>query len=195
MFSSFKKLVTKQSSKPRFSAPTFQIKRLISIAFDYKASDIHFEPKSDGLKVRFRIDGILRDIQTLPLEISRPIIVALKVMSNIDIAESRKPQDGRIGEEYYNSNSYKAGLLKKIDMRVSTLPCLGGEKAVIRLLPKDNPFSKLEFLGFSENALARYKNWISQTQGLIILTGPTGSGKTSTLNTTLRRDVQLSTEE
>ncbi|PZU93761.1 MAG: type II/IV secretion system protein [Pseudanabaena sp.] len=166
---------------------TRRINALISIALQHRASDIHLEPTPKGLRVRFRIDGILRDIKTLPLEISRKIIVALKVMSDMDIADSRRPQDGRIGKEYTNDDSLHLNL----DMRVSTLPCVCGEKAVIRLLPRDNPFSNnLEALGFSDRALKIYDSWLRQPQGLIIMTGPTGSGKTSTLYTSLQAIAQ-----
>ncbi len=166
---------------------TRRINALISIALQHRASDIHLEPTPTGLRVRYRIDGILRDIKTLPLEISRKIIVALKVMSDMDIADSRRPQDGRIGKEYTNDDS----LHSKLDMRVSTLPCVCGEKAVIRLLPRDNPFSNhLENLGFSDRALKIYDSWLRQPQGLIIMTGPTGSGKTSTLYTSLQAIAQ-----
>jgi type II secretory ATPase GspE/PulE/Tfp pilus assembly ATPase PilB-like protein len=159
-----------------------RIKTIISGALRNRASDIHLEPTIDGLRVRYRIDGILRDITTLPLEISRRAVVALKVMADMDIAESRRPQDARIGEKYASGESVDLGL----DMRVSTLPCVGGEKAVIRLLPRQNPFSSMNELGFTEKTLDIYKNWLQQPQGMIIFTGPTGSGKTSTLYTSLQ---------
>lgn len=162
---------------------TRRINALISVAMQHRASDIHLEPTEEGLRFRCRIDGILRDIKMLPLEVSRRIIVALKVMCNMDIAESRRPQDGRIGKNYTEENSEGANL----DMRVSTLPCVNGEKIVIRLLPRRNPFTgNLEGLGFTPPALGIYRSWLSQPQGLIIMTGPTGSGKTSTLYTSLQ---------
>lgn len=159
-----------------------RIKTLISGALRNRASDIHLEPMPEGLRVRYRIDGVLRDITTLPVDVSRKVIVALKVMSNMDIAESRRPQDGRIGEKYAGDQEAELGM----DMRVSTLPCVGGEKAVIRLLPRKNPFSRVDNLGFSPKTLAIYRTWLQQPQGMIILTGPTGSGKTSTLYTSLQ---------
>ncbi|MDX2253914.1 MAG: GspE/PulE family protein [Pseudanabaenaceae cyanobacterium bins.39] len=166
---------------------TRRINALISVALQHRASDIHLEPTPQGLRVRYRIDGILRDIKTLPLDISRKIIVALKVMSNMDIADSRRPQDGRIGKEYTSDENLQLNL----DMRVSTLPCVCGEKAVVRLLPRDNPFSnRLDCLGFSDRALDIYASWLRQPQGLIIMTGPTGSGKTSTLYTSLQAIAQ-----
>jgi len=159
-----------------------RLKTLLSGALRNRASDIHLEPGLDGLRVRYRIDGVLRDITRLPLEVSRRVIVALKVMAELDIADSRRPQDGRIGEKYNDGES--ANLV--MDMRVSTLPCVGGEKAVIRLLPRRNPFSHIEDLGFTSATLKTYKTWLEQPQGMIILTGPTGSGKTSTLYTSLQ---------
>jgi type II secretory ATPase GspE/PulE/Tfp pilus assembly ATPase PilB-like protein len=159
-----------------------RIKTIISAALRNRASDIHLEPMQNGLRVRYRIDGILRDITTLPPEVSRRVVVALKVMSNMDIAENRRPQDGRIGENYTTGQDIDVGL----DMRVSTLPCMGGEKAVIRLLPAENPFSDIESLGFSQQTLATYQSWLQQPQGLVIFTGPTGCGKTSTLYTSLQ---------
>ncbi len=159
-----------------------RIKTIISGALRNRASDIHLEPTLEGLRVRYRIDGILRDITTLSSDVSRRAIVALKVMCNMDIAESRRPQDGRIAENYASGEETELGL----DMRVSTLPCVGGEKAVIRLLPRENPFSGLEELGFSPKNLALYKSWLQQPQGMVILTGPTGSGKTSTLYNSLQ---------
>lgn len=170
-----------------------RIKTLISAALRNRASDIHLEPmEDDRLRVRYRIDGILREIAVLPQEISRRVVVALKVMSDMDIAESRKPQDGRIGEKYASEKD-SVGL----DMRVSVLPCITGaegnrEKAVIRLLPQNNPFGTLEDLGLSTSALDIYRSWIGQPQGMIILTGPTGSGKTSTLYTSLQ---EVATEQ
>ena len=163
-----------------------RIKTLLSGALRNRASDIHLEPMTDGLRVRYRIDGVLRDITTLPADQSRKVIVALKVMSKMDISESRRPQDGRIGEQYASSEEAELGM----DMRVSTLPCVNGEKAVIRLLPRKNPYSNIEKLGFTEKTLPIYKTWLQQPQGMIILTGPTGSGKTSTLYTSLQAVAQ-----
>lgn len=172
-----------------------RIKAIISSALRYRASDIHLEPTEAGLRVRYRIDGVLRNITTLPPDVSRRVVVALKVMANMDIADSRRPQDGRIGEQY--ALGQDVGL--EMDMRVSTLPCVGGEKAVVRLLPRKNPFSTIDKLGFSAKPLATYKSWLRQPQGLIVFTGPTGSGKTSTLYTSLQaiatEDVNVVTVE
>ncbi len=163
-----------------------RIKTLLSGALRNRASDIHMEPMADGLRIRYRIDGVLRDITTLPAELSRRVIVALKVMSNMDISDNRRPQDGRIGEKY----AVGAEAELSMDMRVSTLPCVNGEKAVVRLLPRKNPFSQIDKLGFSQQTLLIYQSWLQQPQGMIILTGPTGSGKTSTLYTSLQAVAQ-----
>ncbi|MBO9997479.1 MAG: type II/IV secretion system protein [Cyanobacteria bacterium SID2] len=156
------------------------LKRLVTRALQYRTSDIHLEPCPEGLRVRYRIDGILRHVETLPSELRQRAIVALKAVSNLDITEHRRPQDGRIG------GSEGRSLLHNLDLRVSTLPCLGGEKAVIRLLPRNNPFSSLDTLGFPDRSLQIYRRWLRQPQGLIVIAGPTGSGKSSTLYTSLQ---------
>jgi len=172
-----------------------RIKAIITSALQSRASDIHLEPTKEGLRIRFRIDGILRDVQILPFSISRKVVVAIKVMAEMDIAKSRIPQDGRIGEKYTGDNQISKGL----DMRVSTLPCVNGEKVVIRLLPQENPFSSIADLGFTEKSRHIYESWLRQPQGMIIFTGPTGSGKTSTLYTSLQaiasEDVNVTTVE
>jgi type II secretory ATPase GspE/PulE/Tfp pilus assembly ATPase PilB-like protein len=179
---------------------TDRVKSLITQAVSLRASDIHLEPTAAGLVVRFRIDGILRDITSLSPEIGRRVVVAIKVMSDMNIAETRRPQDGRI------SDAYHLGLNElDVSIRVSTLPCIvaksntPSEKVVFRLLRQKNSFTAIEDLGFSELAATTYKKWIRQPQGIIIFTGPTGSGKTSTLYTTLQtiatREKNISTIE
>ncbi|MBW4620845.1 MAG: GspE/PulE family protein [Cyanosarcina radialis HA8281-LM2] len=160
-----------------------RIKTILVGALRHRASDIHMEPTLKGLKVRYRIDGVLRHVTTLPQELSRKTIVALKVMCHMDIAESRCPQDGRIDEREFDAK--ELAVLKKMDTRVSTLPCVNGEKAVIRLLPKENRFAEIDKIGFTAKTLPIYQKWLQQPQGMIVLTGPTGSGKTSTLYTSL----------
>jgi len=163
-----------------------RIKTIIASALRNRSSDIHLEPTPDGLRVRYRIDGVLRDITMLPADSGRRVVVALKVMADMDISDSRRPHDGRISEKYASD----AGVDMGMDMRVSTLPCVGGEKAVVRLLPRKNPFSTIEKLGFSPTILPTYRTWLQQPQGIIIFTGPTGSGKTSTLYTSLQAIAQ-----
>jgi general secretion pathway protein E/type IV pilus assembly protein PilB len=160
-----------------------RINAIISGALQNRASDIHLEPSPGGLRIRYRIDGILRSVTSLPQSISRAVVVAIKVMSEMNIAESRRPQDGRIGKNYL---AVGQGWMD-LDLRVSTLPCVGGEKVVIRLLKREqNAFGDIRSLGFTAPALEIYERWLQQPQGLIIITGPTGSGKTSTLYTSLR---------
>jgi type II secretory ATPase GspE/PulE/Tfp pilus assembly ATPase PilB-like protein len=165
-----------------------RIKAIISSALRNRASDIHLEPTPEGLKVRYRIDGILRHITTLDPVISRKVIISLKVMCDMDIADSRRPQDGRISERYMAANEQEEGL----DLRVSTLPCVSNtkgeaaEKAVLRLLRQQNSFQTINDLGFAAHILPRFKSWLEEPQGMVILTGPTGSGKTSTLYTSLQ---------
>lgn len=164
-----------------------RIRALISSALRNRASDIHLAPAPDGLRIRFRIDGILRHITTLPPAISRKVIVSLKVMSDMDIAESRRPQDGRVSEKYMHDQQEQG-----LDLRVSVLPCMSGkkrepgEKAVVRLLRQKNSFSTIEELGFVDRTRKIYEGWLREPQGMIIFTGPTGSGKTSTLYTSLQ---------
>jgi len=164
-----------------------RIRALISSALRNRASDIHLAPAPDGLRIRFRIDGILRHITTLPPAISRKVIVSLKVMSDMDIAESRRPQDGRVSEKYMHDQQEQG-----LDLRVSVLPCMSGkkrepgEKAVVRLLQQKNSFSTIEELGFVDRTRKIYEGWLREPQGMIIFTGPTGSGKTSTLYTSLQ---------
>lgn len=165
-----------------------RIKTIISTALRNRASDIHLEPSPEGLRVRYRIDGILRHITTLAPEISRKVIISLKVMCEMDISDSRRPQDGRIGDKYVTHEQQEEGL----DLRVSTLPCVSGEKgemgekAVLRLLRQQNSHGTIADIGFSEASRTIYETWLQQPQGLIIFTGPTGSGKTSTLYTSLQ---------
>lgn len=164
-----------------------RIKTLILSALRNRASDIHLEPLVDGLRVRYRIDGILRQVTTFPPDVGRRLVVALKVMSQMDIADSRRPQDGRIGEKY-QLGQQDYGL----DLRVNTLPCVStvkgraSEKAVLRLLKQTNSFAAIEEVGFTAATYPIYRDWLAQPQGMIILTGPTGSGKTSTLYASLK---------
>ena len=162
--------------------PTEQLNFIIAGAIHKRASDIHLQPTERGVRIRYRIDGLLVDIVKPNRGIDPRLITALKVMSDMDIAERRCPQDGRVGMNF--AAAEKASL--QLDMRVNTLPCFHGENAVIRLLPQRNPFVSVGDLGFTASAMGIYQNWIKQPQGMIIITGPTGSGKTSTLYTSLQ---------
>ncbi len=159
------------------SAPIVKfINSIIENAIRDNVSDIHIEPQEDDIEIRVRIDGILQKNIELDTEALSSITSRIKIMANMDIGEKRIPQDGRI--EYSVGN-------KAIDLRVSSLPTIYGEKIVMRLLDKSNFMFSNEKLGLSENDLKKYKRMISKPYGILFVTGPTGSGKTSTLYTML----------
>jgi type II secretory ATPase GspE/PulE/Tfp pilus assembly ATPase PilB-like protein len=151
------------------------------------ASDIHFEPFEKDLIVRFRVDGVLNDICKYRCDANndyRKIILArIKIIADLNIAEARIPQDGRVTETIDGS---------KLDLRVSTLPTLHGEKCVIRLLPHENSFLELSDLGMPEHVIPDFEKWLTMSQGMVLITGPTGSGKTSTLYTSLAKLLDVS---
>jgi type IV pilus assembly protein PilB len=148
------------------------VNSVIAQSVDDGASDIHFEPQAKELMIRFRVDGVLHEIMSIPRRMQAGVISRLKIMAELDIAERRVPQDGRIG-------LIVGG--KPIDMRVATLPTVYGEKIVMRLLDKSNVMLDLEDLGFSEKALKRFHKSFTKPYGAILVTGPTGSGKSTTL--------------
>jgi len=148
------------------------VNSIIAQSVDDAASDIHFEPQAKELMIRFRIDGVLHEIMSIPRRMQSGVISRLKIMADLDIAERRVPQDGRIGLVVGG---------KPIDMRVATLPTVYGEKIVMRLLDKSNVMLDLEDLGFAEKALKRFQRSFSKPYGAILVTGPTGSGKSTTL--------------
>lgn len=154
-------------------APVIQLlNAILSEALLAKASDIHFEPAENGLMIRFRIDGVLKPRFSPPKEIQKPLITRLKVMARLDIAQQRLPQDGRI--------KIRLGG-RSIDMRVSTLPVAGGERLVLRILDQSSVVLNLESLGMSGSLLTSFQELLSFPEGMILVTGPTGSGKTTTL--------------
>ncbi|MGB9694882.1 MAG: GspE/PulE family protein [Caldisericaceae bacterium] len=160
-------------------APVIKIvNNIISQAIVEGASDIHVEPGENNLRVRYRIDGILYERQTLPKGVQPGILTRLKIISNMDIAERRIPQDGRISLKYEG---------RPIDFRVSSLPSIFGEKIVLRILDKTSSLKPIEALGFSEYNLKKFENIITQPYGMILISGPTGSGKTTTLYSCLNR--------
>ena len=163
---------------------------IIQTALKEGASDIHIEPAERKLKVRFRIDGILFDMMNPPYKMHAAIISRLKIMANLDLSERRLPQDGRI-------RAVVAG--RKLDLRVSTLPTVTGEKCVLRILDARSIAVGLEQLGFDEETLHIWRRQIKQPHGIILVTGPTGSGKTTTLYSSLRemdtKKLNVSTTE
>lgn len=152
------------------------VNSIIARAADESASDIHFEPQAKDLLVRFRHDGVLHEIMTIPKRLQAGVLSRLKIMADLDIAERRVPQDGRIGLVVSG---------RPIDMRVASLPTVYGEKIVIRLLDRSNVMMRLEDLGFSDLALSRYTRSFTKPYGAVLVTGPTGSGKSTTLYGTL----------
>jgi len=154
------------------------VNRLILNAVTTRASDIHFEPFENDFRVRYRIDGVLHDAESPPNRLQAAIISRVKIMAKLDIAERRLPQDGRI--------KLKIGD-KEIDFRVSTLPTLYGESLVMRILDRESLVLDFQQLGFPNDILGQWSDLIRQPYGMVLVTGPTGSGKTSTLYTTLAK--------
>jgi type IV pilus assembly protein PilB len=141
------------------------------------ASDVHFEPYETTFRVRYRIDGDLYEIVNLPLKYKNPVVSRVKILSNMDIAEKRLPQDGRIKMRVKLDNGQK----KEVDMRVSSVPTMWGEKVVARILDKEMLKLDLTQLGFEEESLALFQEAIHRPWGIVVVSGPTGSGKTNTL--------------
>ncbi len=166
-------LEVKQLKQEVEKAPIVKlVNSLITQAISMGASDIHLEPFDNEFKVRYRIDGMLKEMEPIPKDKKAAVISRLKIMAELDIAERRRPQDGRIRVE---------GDKKIIDIRVSTLPTDFGEKVVLRILDKSQLNLELEQLGFDERGLELFKEKIKVPYGMILVTGPTGSGKTTTL--------------
>jgi len=153
------------------------VNHLFSYALDQRASDIHIEPKRDISMIRMRIDGILHDIYRLPKNVHPAIISRIKNLSRLDMAEKRRPQDGRI--KTGNDDM-------EVEIRISTVPVAFGEKAVMRIMDPEVLFQDLEYLGFESTDLIRYNQLVKTPHGIILDCGPTGSGKSTTLYSTLR---------
>jgi general secretion pathway protein E len=150
---------------------------LLQHAYDSRASDIHIEPKREAATIRFRIDGVLHEIQRVPKLVNLAITSRLKTMCRMDIAEKRRPQDGRIKTEHNG---------QEIELRVSTLPTAFGEKVVMRIFDPEVMIQELAGLGFYDDELKTFADWIQRPHGIILVTGPTGSGKTVTLYSALK---------
>lgn len=170
------------------------VSMLIAQAIMDRASDIHIDPEGKNIKVRYRIDGVLREVRTLPREMHAPIVSRIKILANMDIAEKRVPQDGRFQARVTHTDSgpvvtavfRERSALRMdgetaVDVRVSTLPVIQGETVVMRLLDRSHIIMSLEGLNFSAETFDRYRKLITRPYGMILVTGPTGSGKTTTL--------------
>jgi type IV pilus assembly protein PilB len=163
---------------------------MIGEAVKQRASDIHVEPMEDRLRIRYRVDGLLREVQAPPKRLQGAVLSRIKIMAEIDIAEKRKPQDGRIRVSVEG---------RDLDIRVSSLPATHGESIVMRLLDKKGGLLGLEEMGFHSADYKRFKALIKRPNGIVLVTGPTGSGKTTTLYAALkelnRPDVKIITAE
>jgi general secretion pathway protein E len=153
------------------------VEYLLRYAFDERASDIHIEPKRDETLIRMRIDGVLHAVHTVPKAVHAPIVARLKMLSRMDIAEKRKPQDGRIKTD-------RDG--REVELRASTVPTAFGEKMVLRIFDPDLAVQDLSQIGFTPDEQQIFESWIERPHGLILVTGPTGSGKTTTLYSALK---------
>jgi general secretion pathway protein E len=150
---------------------------LLQYAFDQRASDIHIEPKRDKSLIRLRVDGVLHNIHSVPKKLHPPMVSRIKLLARLDLAEKRRPQDGRI------ETTHKG---KEIELRVSTLPVAFGEKVVIRIFDPEILMQELDNIGFYPGEYQLYSSFINKPNGIILVTGPTGSGKTTTLYSSLR---------
>jgi len=166
------------------------VNHLFTYSFDQKASDIHVEPKRDICLVRMRIDGVLHTVYKLPKKLHNAVVSRIKTLSRLDMAEKRRPQDGRIKIERDKT---------EVEIRVSTIPVAFGEKVVLRIMDPDILFQDLEMLGFFKEDFERYRKLITLPFGIVLITGPTGSGKSTTLYSSLRMlsspEVNLTTIE
>ena len=152
------------------------VNSLIEQAIQNRASDLHLEPTEDDLRVRFRIDGVLHEIDRVPLAVQSPLISRLKIMASVDITEKRVPQNGRITVRLDQH---------KVDLRLATLPTVWGEKVVLRVLDTGGIDLELRKLGFTDTSYERFSASFTKPHGMVLVTGPTGSGKSTTLYATL----------
>lgn len=166
------------------------VNQIIANGLVQRASDIHFDPQEADLRVRYRVDGILRTERTLPKHMQNVIIARIKIMANLNITENRLPQDGRMKTTIH---------FKPVDIRVSVLPTIFGEKVVMRILDLSNMLNSLDKVGFTKENLKNFQRMLQRPNGIILITGPTGSGKSSTLYAALNRlngeDVNIITVE
>jgi len=164
---------------------------LWTYAFDQRASDIHLEPRREQGVIRFRIDGLLHPVYQMPMGVLNAMTARIKLLGRMDVVEKRRPQDGRIKTRNQRGD--------EVEMRLSTLPTAFGEKMVMRIFDPDTAVKDLDALGFSQHDSSRWESLVKRPHGIILVTGPTGSGKTSTLYSTLKRiateEVNVSTVE
>ncbi len=181
--SSFEQLVELGKSSKQLDANDQGVVKVVDwlwqYAFDQRASDIHLEPRREQGVIRFRIDGVLHPVYQMPLSVMAAMVARVKLLGRMDVIERRRPQDGRIKTRNLRGD--------EVEMRLATLPTAFGEKMVMRIFDPDTAFKDLDALGFSSHDAQRCEALIARPHGVILVTGPTGSGKTSTLYSTLKR--------
>ncbi len=183
------RIATEDLGQAAREAPVVKlVNRILSSALKQGASDIHIEPYEQELRVRFRIDGLLSTVMTPPLSQKDAVTSRIKIMAKLDISEKRLPQDGRM-----KIRLTKEGRVGDLDLRVSVLPTLHGEKVVLRLLDRDRLVLDMTQLGFEPDSLRRFESAILKPYGMVLVTGPTGSGKTSTLYSSITRLNRMET--
>ena len=192
---SFEQLVELGKSNKQLDANDQSVVQVVDwlwqYAFDQRASDIHLEPRREQGVIRFRIDGLLHPVYQMPMSVLNAMTARIKLLGRMDVVEKRRPQDGRIKTRNPRGD--------EIEMRLSTLPTAFGEKMVMRIFDPDTAVKDLDALGFSQHDAARWEALVKRPHGIILVTGPTGSGKTTTLYSTLKRvateEVNVSTVE
>ena len=192
---SFEQLVELGNSSKQLDANDQGVVRVVDwlwqYAFDQRASDIHMEPRRDQGVIRFRIDGMLHPVYQVPMGVLNAMVSRVKLLGRMDVVEKRRPQDGRIKTRNPRGD--------EVEMRLSTLPTAFGEKLVMRIFDPDNTVKDLDALGFTSHDAQRWNELVRRPHGIILVTGPTGSGKTTTLYSTLKRvateEVNVSTVE
>jgi general secretion pathway protein E len=193
--SSFEQLVELGKTNKQLDANDQGVVRVVDwlwqYAFDQRASDIHLEPRREQGVIRFRIDGVLHPVYQMPMGVHNAMVSRIKLLGRIDVVEKRRPQDGRIKTRNQRGD--------EVEMRLSTLPTAFGEKMVMRIFDPDNAVKDLDALGFSQHDAQRWEGLVNRPHGIVLVTGPTGSGKTTTLYSTLKRvateEVNVSTVE
>ncbi len=190
--SSFEQLVELGKSNRQLDANDHGVVQVVDwlwqYAFDQRASDIHLEPRRDTGLIRFRIDGVLHSVHQMPMAVMNAMTARIKLLGRMDVVERRRPQDGRIKTRRPEA----PGIFSEVEMRLSTMPTAFGEKVVMRIFDPGTVDKPLEALGFSAAEAERWNKLIQLSHGIILVTGPTGSGKTTTLYSTLKR---LATDE
>ncbi|GGH50687.1 secretion pathway ATPase [Comamonas phosphati] len=192
---SFEQLVELGRSNKQLDANDQGVVRVVDwlwqYAFDQRASDIHLEPRREQGVIRFRIDGVLHPVYQMPMGVLNAMVARIKLLGRMDVVEKRRPQDGRIKTRNPRGD--------EVEMRLSTLPTAFGEKMVMRIFDPENTVKDLDGLGFTPHDAARWQSLVQRPHGIILVTGPTGSGKTTTLYSTLKRvateEVNVSTVE